>query len=254
MSISWAAKKQLTHLLFVLFAVVGLVFAVWLNITAPSCTDGRQNQDEKGVDCGGQCSKECLGEIKDLAVLWSKPLKVTGNIYDAVALAENRNLFLSAQSVRYQFKFYDDRNILIALREGEIFVNPGREFAIFENGIDAGLRKPAKVFLEFQKNINWEIYKGENLGLVVAKKEYQDSPRPSISATLENKTLADIKGIYAVAVIYADDGNAIAASATKIGEMKGGASADIFFTWPENFEEGYSRDEIYLSAQSVSSL
>lgn len=254
MSISWAAKKQLTYLLFALAVIVGLIFTVWLKITAPRCTDGKQNQDEKGVDCGGSCAKECLGEIKDLSVLWSKPLQVAGNDYDAVALVENRNLSLSAKSVKYQFKFYDDRNILIASRQGEIFVNPGQKFAIFENNIDVGSRKPAKVFLEFQKNINWEIYKGENLGLVVTRKEYQDNPMPSLSATLENKTLADIKGFYAVAIIYADDGNAVAASATKIGEIKGGASADIFFTWPEKFGEKYSRDEIYLSAQSVSSL
>ena len=120
MAISWAAKKQLTYLLIFLIVIVGIIFAVWLKITVPSCTDGKQNQDEKGVDCGGVCSKECLGEIKDLAILWSKPLKVAGNNYDAVALVENRNLFLSAKSVRYQFKFYDDRNILIASREGEI--------------------------------------------------------------------------------------------------------------------------------------
>ena len=55
-------------------------------------------------------------------------------------------------------------------------------------------------------------------------------------------------------MIYASDGNAMAASATKIGEIKNGSSADIFFTWPEKFEEEYSRDEIYLSAQSVFSL
>lgn len=254
MAISWAAKKQLTYLLFFLIALVGLISAVWLKITAPSCTDGKQNQDEKGIDCGGQCTKECLGEIRDLTVLWSKPLQVSGNNYDAVALVENRNLFLSAKSARYQFKFYDDRNILIASREGEIFINPGQKFAIFESNIDVGSRKPAKIFLEFQKNINWEIYKGENLGLVVVGKEYKDNPRPSISATLENKTLANFKGIYAVAIIYADDGNTIAASATKIGEIKGGASADIFFTWPESFGEEYSRNEIYLSAQSISSL
>lgn len=254
MAISWVAKKQMTYLLIFLIALVGLISVVWLKITAPSCTDGKQNQGEKGVDCGGQCAKECLGEIRDLTVLWSKPLQVAGSDYDAVALVENRNLFLSAKSVRYQFKFYDDRNILIASKEGEIFINPGQKFAIFESGIDVGSRKPAKVFLEFHKNISWEIYKGENLGLVVTKKEYQDSSRPSISATLENKTLANIKGVYAVAIIYAENGNAIAASATKIGEIKGESSADIFFTWPENFGEEYSRDEIYLSAQSVSSL
>ena len=95
---------------------------------------------------------------------------MAGSNYDAVALVENRNLFLSAKSARYQFKFYDDRNILIASREGEIFVNPGQKFAIFKNNIDVGSRKPTKVFFEFQKNIKWEIYKGENLGLVVTKR------------------------------------------------------------------------------------
>ena len=170
MAISWAAKKQLTFFLVFLIIIIGAAVGFWLKIAAPSCTDGKQNQGEKGVDCGGPCAKECLGEIKDLAVLWSKPLKVSGSNYDAVALAENRNLFLSAKSVRYQFKFYDDRNILIASREGEIFVNPGQKFALFENSIDVGAREPAKVFLEFQKNINWEIYKGENLGLIVVKR------------------------------------------------------------------------------------
>ena len=254
MSISWAAKKQLTYFSVFLIIIIGAIVVFWLKATAPSCTDGKHNQDERGIDCGGICAKECLGEIKDLTVLWSKPLKVVDSNYDAVAMAENRNLFLSAKSVGYQFKFYDDRNILIASREGKIFVNPGQKFVIFESNTNVGAREPAKVFLEFQKDINWEIYKGENLGLVVTKKEYQDDPRPSISATLENRTLADVQGISAVAIIYADDGNAIAASATKIGEIKGGASADIFFTWPENFGEEYSRDEIYLSAQSVSSL
>ena len=62
MAISWAAKKQLTYLLFALVAVAGLIAAIWLNITAPSCTDGKQNQDEQGIDCGGVCAKECLGK------------------------------------------------------------------------------------------------------------------------------------------------------------------------------------------------
>lgn len=254
MAISWAAKKQLTYLLLASATITGLFFVIWLKASAPTCVDGKKNQKEQGIDCGGPCAKECLGEIRDLTILWSKPLKVVGSDYDAVALVENRNLFLSAQSVKYQFKFYDDRNILIASREGEIFINPGQKFAVFESNINVGAREPVKVFLEFQKNINWEIYKGENLGLVVTKKEYQDNPRPSLSATLENKTLAAAKEIYAVAIIYAEDGNATAASATKIGEIKGMAAADIFFTWPEIFEQEYFRDEIYLNAQSVSRL
>ena len=232
-----------------------LFFAVWLKASAPTCFDNKKNQKEQGVDCGGVCAKECPGEIKDLAVLWSKPLKVAESNYDAVALVENRNLFLSAKSARYQFKFYDDRNILIASREGEIFINPGAEVRYFENNIDVGSENRPKFFLEFQKNINWEIYKGENLGLVVTKKEYQDSPRPSISAVLENKTLANVKGLYAVAIIYADDGQRHSRQRYKNrGDKRRKIGGCIFLPGRKSFGQEYSRDEIYLSAQSVSSL
>ena len=117
---------------------------------------------------------------------------------------------------------------------------------------DPGLRP--KFFLNSKKNINWEIYKGENLGLVVIKKNIKTAPDRLFPPLWKTRRWLMLKDFYAVAIIYADDGNAIAASATKIGEIKGGASAEIFFTWPENFGEEYSRDEIYLSAQSVSSL
>ena len=72
-----------------------------------------------------------------------------------------------------------------------------------------------RFFLNSKKDIKWGIHKEENLGFVITNKEYKNSPRPAISAILENKTLANIKGVYAVAIIYADNGNAIAASATK---------------------------------------
>ena len=74
MTISWTAKKQLTYFWYFYCGYVCDSFFV-LKIVAPTCFDSKQNQDEKGVDCGGVCSQECLGVIKDLTVLWSKPLK-----------------------------------------------------------------------------------------------------------------------------------------------------------------------------------
>ncbi|RJQ31319.1 hypothetical protein C4572_02725 [Candidatus Parcubacteria bacterium] len=252
MSISWSAKRQLTYLMFVIVIFLAATFFFWSRFTAPTCSDGKQNQQEKGTDCGGPCSKECLGDVRDPVVIWSKPLKVRGNKYDAVALVENRNLFLSAKSASYQFKFYDERNILIASREGKTFINPGQKFAVFEAGIDAGTRIPAKAFLEFEKGVKWEIYKGEKQSLVVTRKEYQDEPSPSLTGLAENKALVTANGVNAVAIIYDAEGNAIAASATKAGDIKGGQAAEIFFTWPEEFEEEYGSDEVFLMSESVS--
>lgn len=251
MYIPWAAKRQALYLSVVLLIVFSFGIFVWLKVSAPTCTDGKWNRGEKGIDCGGSCASECLGETKEPIVLWSQALKVKEGNYDAVAVAANQNLFLFAPSVKYQFKLYDNNNVLISIKEGETFINPGRKFAVFVSDIDTGRRFPRRAFLEFEKNIKWERYKNRAQELVVVKKEYVDSPRPSLAAVVANKSIDDIKNAYAVAVIYDKDGNASAASAAKLELIKAGSSKEIFFTWPAPLGEKASSNEIFLNVETA---
>lgn len=249
MYIPWTMKRQALYFFVAALMVFGFGVFVWLNISAPTCTDNKQNQNEEGIDCGGPCGKKCLGEIKEPVISWSRALKVGEGNYDAAAVVENQNLFLAAPSVRYQFKLYDKNNVLIAIKEGETFINPGRKFAIFESNIDTGRRVPYRTFLEFEKDIKWERYESGAPGLIVTKKEYTDSPRPSLAAVVANKSIDDVKNIYVVAIIYDKDGNASAASATKAGLIKAGSSQEIFFTWPASLGEEASSNEIFLNVE-----
>lgn len=242
-------KRQALYFSLVLLVILGLGAFVWLNMSAPTCSDNKQNQAEEGIDCGGPCGEKCLGEIKEPVVSWSRAFKISEGNYDVVAVAENQNLFLAARSVRYQFKLYDKNNILIAIKEGETFINPGRKFAIFGSNIDTGRRVPYRAFLEIDKNIKWERYESETSGLIVTKKEYTDFPRPSLAVVVANKSIDDVKNIYVVAVIYDKEGNASAASATKTELIKAGSSQEIFFTWPASLEEGAFSNEIFLNAE-----
>ena len=52
MSISWAAKKQLTYLLIFLIVIVGIIFAVWLKASAPTCFDNKKTKRSKGLIAG----------------------------------------------------------------------------------------------------------------------------------------------------------------------------------------------------------
>lgn len=54
--------KQFAYLCLFLGLVAGVagLFYVTFYRTAPSCTDGRQNQGEEGLDCGGPCRAFCL--------------------------------------------------------------------------------------------------------------------------------------------------------------------------------------------------
>ena len=86
-------RRRLLILLVVLTVVGGAVFAyVWPIVNqAPTCTDGKQNGDELGVDCGGGCVDFCSNQITMPTVLWSRAFPVTTNVYNATAYIENKN-------------------------------------------------------------------------------------------------------------------------------------------------------------------
>ena len=50
-----------------LFYRIGYIYRN--NLIVPHCLDGRQNQDETNVDCGGSC-KPCQGTIKAQVLQW----------------------------------------------------------------------------------------------------------------------------------------------------------------------------------------
>ena len=245
MPIPWTAKRQLTYLGFLALIVTIALFFVWRSVTAPTCFDGKQNQDEEGVDCGGSCAP-CLGEINDLITIWSKPFELENGRYDAAALVENPNLSLSLPFFKYKFKLYDANNILIALREGESFFNPGEQYVIFETDIDTGKRIPKKAFVEFQTNLDWKKLEKEDLTLIISKKGFVNEPYPRLSIEIENKSLFPVKDVRSAAVLYDENKNAVAVSTTVIDSIGGESLHPVVFMWPQSFEEQPSSSEIFL--------
>lgn len=247
MTSNWAAKRQLILFLIFFAFAAGVIFLIYLKLTAPTCADGRQNQSEEGTDCGGQCEKECLGEIKNLNVVWSKGFEISKGKYDAVALVENLNLYLAVSKIKYQLKVYDKDNILIGIRGGETFINPGETFPIFETNINVGERIPEKFFIEFENALNWTIVRKEKPSLVVSSKKFSNTlPFPRLDLTVENKSIFTVENVSAVAILYDKDKNAKAASATKIDKISASDSKNISFTWPQVFmEESFASEAFF---------
>lgn len=247
MAISWTVKKQLTFFALFLLAISLVIVIVLTKLATPTCFDNKQNQGEEGVDCGGPCKNQCLGEVKEILVLWTKFFEISQGKYDTIALIENPNLFLGLSFVKYWFKLYDKDNVLIAIRDGETFINPGETFPIFETNIDTGQRVLSRAFIEIEKNLNWERTGKEKPQLVVSKKQFSSQPPfPRLNAAINNKSIFSVDNIFAVAILYDKDKNAMAVSATKIDNLQGGASRDISFTWSQPFSEEPSSIEIFL--------
>ncbi len=243
----WRTKRQIFYFgifaLIILALIAGLVWYFW---PAPTCTDNRKNGGEEEIDCGGPCTP-CLGEIKDLKISWVKFFKNREGFYDVAALVENFNLYAGLASLKYQFKLYDANNILITIREGATFINPGEKQIIFESSLSTGPRIPRYAYIEFESEKNWKYIKKEKSFLSIVSKYFINYPFPRLSAEIRNDSLADVKNVLVSSVLYDEEGKAVGVSSTKIDLIPAESSQFASFTWPMAFEKEPANIEIFAA-------
>lgn len=220
-------------LALVLVAIGGVIFYLFVK-PAPSCTDGKMNQDELGVDCGGSCPQVCPVEIQPLRVAWKRIFKVDEGRYDIAALVKNPNLRHGIQSVNYTFKIWDAENILLNVETGRAFVNPKEDLLVYLNRIEVGKRIPARVDFELEAPI-WQKVDRETPRLSFSGKKFVNEPTPRLSAVIRNDTPATIRELTVLALLSDGEQNALAMSSTYLPELPAGESREIVFTWPKPF-------------------
>lgn len=247
MIFSWRARRQLAYLGALLLSGLVVAGTVYFFSRSPaSCHDGRQNQKEEGVDCGGLCTP-CLGNVQEPVVQWSRFFPVGEHAYDAAALLESNNLSAGAKKITYRFKLYDAQNILIAVREGSTFLRPRDRLILFEPNIDAGFREPRRVATEIDP-IAWVYEPHEALPLIVARQIFETEPFGRLTLEIRNTALVSVHDTLVQAVLYDETDNAIAASETTVAELPGQKQIPIFLTWPHAFFSEPARIEIFLRA------
>jgi hypothetical protein len=247
---NWAFKRQLLY--FSVIAGIVLIAAgiiVWQAFFTkePTCFDGIQNQDERGIDCGGICDIACTQDTRPVSVLWQRALPVTDEVYHAVAYIENNNVNAGIKRVNYEFKIYDIDNLLIAERTGHTFIEPNQKSAIFAQGIKVGNRIPALVDFTIDRNATWfdteERFAQQNIVTNTFEWERMDTT-PTLRARVQNVSIFDIRNIELVAIVYDGAGNALATSRTFIDRLNQGTATDATFTWPQPIEGTIARTEI----------
>lgn len=245
---SWASQRRAKYLsgIFLFFAIfVGIPLAIWL-YESPSCTDGRQNQGETGVDKGGPCPLLDERSLSPSSVLWSRGFSVRDGTYSVIAYIENPNGEAGVRSVAYRFSLYDERNILVAVREGNTFILPGGITPVFDGGIDTGNRLVSRTYFEFLDSPVWERMENPAKVLVVQNKQMTNtSVSPRLTAVARNGSVADVVNVSFIAAVFDSAGNVFAASRTLVPEIAGGESAEIVFTWPEPFTLAVGRVDIF---------
>jgi hypothetical protein len=237
---SWSSRRRFAYSSIAIIALVVVIgvpaFALYYK--APTCSDGKMNGSETGVDCGGSCRRLCQNSFYPPRAAWggAKFEKLADGLYNVSALIENQNIDAGANDVPYRMSLFDNKGLSIVEREGRVDLYPHRNSLAFESAVDAGKRIPAKVSFEFIEAPNWFKSQDALGGIAIVDKKYtEDDAGSSLEITLENRTLLPYNNLLVSVVLYDKEGNVIGFSRTivdSIGPKNGKEVAS--YTWPIN--------------------
>ena len=245
---SWASRRKgiYSGSTFAVMLVLALLGYVLFFYHAPTCSDGVQNGQEGGVDCGGKCQKICPAEALPPTILWSRSFEIVPGVWNSVAYVENQNADAGIVSIAYRFKLFGADNVIITERGGTTFLAPHATAVIVEPSLNVGQRIPMRTEFEFLAVPVWEHINEQTIATLKVVGSTLSTPEstPRISALIENSSSVTAGNIEATAIAFDVNDNAIAASKTLIPELSHGASQQVTFTWPQPFPVAASRIEV----------
>jgi hypothetical protein len=247
---AWALKRQLLYIAIFIafFAVVGFIMVYPHLKQVPTCTDGKQDGDETGVDCGGSCPLACASQMSPISILWARTFEVVPGRYNAVAYLDNHNKDAAVENITYKFRFADENNVYIGERDGSTYIPPSGSFAVFEPAINLGNSVPVYTTFTFTENPVWMQVpqtKIDQFKVLVSNIDLEnEATNPTLSADVQNTSLFQIPKVSVVAILYDASGNAISASSTYLDVLQGQESTKINFTWDEPFSKNVVSEEI----------
>ena len=210
--------------------IVAVIYFLFFNPSAPSCTDGEQNQNEEGIDCGGPCAL-CEAE-KKLEVLSQIIIPTTDNNYDLAAKIKNPNYEWGADAINYQFDLYDSAGQIIASKTGKTYILSQETKYVIEPKFYSE-KLVAKTEFKFN-NISWK--KLEQIGDVElhVDAEYQilEDGSSVLAGTVENRSSYDLGTIEVVGVLLDENNKIIAVGRTSMNTVVKNENRGFEIFWP----------------------
>ena len=234
MALTWSERRKLLYIIVMGVVAVAILIFVYEKFLAraPTCTDGIQNGEEHGVDCGGTCALLCRGETRAPVVLWARAFPSGDQLYTATVYVQNNNPSAGARHVGYMFQLYTADNKLIVERDGVTDLYPTQVTPVIELNIPVGAQTVARTLFTFTEDPQWERADLSHQATLASAKQNFESDGSRLDVTISNSSVVDAPSVTVVGVLFDTQGVARAASKSLIGSLMHKSSQDVTFTWP----------------------
>lgn len=227
--------------LVILALFLGGVFLMFFYQKA-SCTDGKKNQDEAGIDCGGQCSQYCIADLasRPLLVTEVQVLAYGSTSSDAVGKVRNQNSKAAVKSATYTFRVYDQAGAVLAEQSGQFSLLPLEERTLIALGLAVPEENIVKTELTLT-NEKWVAFVDftEAPDIRVANPQFSllsgQSGYAEAKGLVQNRSLYDTRTLGVVVVVRDALGKALSVNKTTMNTVQSGEQRDFRLVWPQSF-------------------
>lgn len=244
---TWASNRQYLIIFSIVAIVIALVAVTTISIVykTPTCTDGKQNGEETGIDCGGACTYLCLAEVERPVVRFVRAFSPQPNRFDVIAYIDNRNPSAAAREVEATIEVYSQSRELLTTETISFDIPAGATVPVFVPEVYRGEAEVGQVFIVFNDS-SLQFYTPQEQHIVptVASLEIENTDTPRVRATLENTSAFTLYGVKPIATVFDIEGNALAASQTYIAQIGAYGKTNAFFTWNAPFVGTPARVEV----------
>ena len=221
--------------------------------TAPTCFDGKWNQDEQGIDCGGSCSA-CQETVVGEDFLFEETSVLPGGDgrYDVFAKVRNPNSDIGATSFHYVFEIKDASGAVLATDTGESSLLPRETRYLMSIGL-ASSSVPATASIKVS-DVSWEKFSGFGTSTLFSVYDqrfellYDGTGFGAASGLVANESPYDFRSVYVKVILRDSTGKAIAFNKTKLDSLVSHEQRDFRLVWPTAFAGTVARVEVEADA------
>lgn len=237
----------------VLFIAIGTGVYFGYIKPKPTCFDGKMNQDELGIDCGGICAL-CPEQVASLDLQTKETVFVPSgqNRYDVMAKVYNPNDTAGASSFEYQFELKDAAGRVLASRTGKNFILPQETKYLLEFNLDV-TDDPSSATLTLS-HIDWQSFSGysEKPSVNIYQKRYSQissgSGYSEAFGLVSNQSPYDFRSLLVKVILRDADGQPLAFNQTEMRTVVSHAERDFRLVWPNAFPGTVEKVEMEVEA------
>lgn len=248
-------KRILIGLIFSLITLFLILTAYFIFSEGPSCADGKLNQNEKGVDCGGVCAPcQDFSSVQDIAVRSSEFVFGGKDTFDALVKISNPNPSFGSPKFSYRAMLKDSLGNVIDEKNGSGFILPAESKYVAVIGFSVKKEEnPSEVVFEIS-NTEWrEFTDYQKPVLSISNKRFDlrsDIVGGESSGLLKNESAFDFDRIKVIVVLRDSGGKLVGVNMTQVSTVRAGEERDFPLLWPYQLPGEVSSVEVEAEANT----